>query len=171
MLSDLRLALIEGPVHCTCYCKDVTVPDTSPAPRRTPDGHAACELCGRQLTKVKHHRSHQPGRACHPRCKPSKRSIDNTLAVQPPAARPIKRAKSDPGEQIAVAATRTLRHRIAAPKPPAPKPKPRIARSAIDVSALLDQTHARRMALIAAEQQAQSAAATAVLNASSVVWQ
>lgn len=142
--------------------------------RRDNAGRLLCELCGRQLAKVKHHRAHGSGRACTPRCKPLKRTIENDAIKQPSAFRAPKRAKSDPGEEIALTATRTRPHRITAPKPPPPTPKPRRSEPVIDVSALLDQAHARRMALIAAERQsAASATGTIVtaLNTSSVFWQ
>lgn len=51
-------------------------PDASPTGRRTIDGHAACELCGRQLSHIKHHRPFGVGRACSPRCKPFKLKVD-----------------------------------------------------------------------------------------------
>ena len=34
-----------------------------------------CVLCQRDLSKVKHHRAHGLGRACTPRCKPSKHAV------------------------------------------------------------------------------------------------
>ena len=89
-------------------------------------------------------------------------------AVQPPAVRSHKRAKSDPGEEIFLTATRTRPHRITAPKPPPPTPKPRISKPTVDVSALLDAAHARRMALIEAEK---SGSGSSAVNGSILVWQ
>lgn len=72
-------------------------PDVSLRPRQTTDGHLVCELCGRQLSKVKHHRAHGVGRICNPRCKPLKRAIERDVAVQPTPVRSHKRARSDSG--------------------------------------------------------------------------
>ena len=110
-----------------------------------------CELCGRRLTKVKYTHPHAPGAACHPRCKPRNRAVHADAVKEPSAVRPLKRAKSDPGEEIPLTATRTRPHRITAPKPPAPITKPRSSKPPIDTMALLDATHARRIALLSAE--------------------
>jgi hypothetical protein len=104
---------------------------------------------------VKYTHPHYPGDACHPRCKPSKATIDSAAAlvaasapvVAPPRKR--KRAVSDPGEPQNLS-----RLRIRAPRPAALPPikKTRFKADPVDIAALLDQTVARRMALIEAEQ-------------------
>jgi hypothetical protein len=135
--------------------------------------HQLCEKCGERLNRVKQHRAYGPGRACNPRCKSVKRAIEDDALKQPSAVRSHKRARSDPGEQIILTATRTRPHRITAPKPPPPTSKLRISKPTIDVSSLLDQAHARRMALLATEQQRAASATgdtTTALNTSSVVW-
>ena len=129
-------------------------------PRQTTDGHLVCELCGRQLSKVKHHRAHGVGRACTPRCK-RRANEEAEVSVVSAAAEPRpskkRRAASDPGEPLSL-----TRLRIRAPSPPLLKK----ARNSIpaDVSSLLDQAHERRLALLAAEA---NGAAASVASASS----
>lgn len=122
-------------------------------PKTDGNRNQLCEKCNRRLSTVKHHREYGSGRACHPRCKPSKRAVEDDARQPPLHVRSIKRAKSDLGEQIALTATRTRPHRITAPKPPPPTPKPRKTKPTADVLTLLDQTHARRMALLAEESK------------------
>lgn len=45
-------------------------------------GEPACEVCGRRLRTVKHHRPHGVGRACHPHCKGA--TTPSTLAAVAP---------------------------------------------------------------------------------------
>lgn len=125
------------------------------APRMDASGrNQLCEKCGCQLAKVKHHRAHGPGRACTPRCKPSKhRSADNassSMTVAPsPAKKRCIRAQSDPGQPPVLMPTRTRPHRVSAHEPPS---VPRYKKpSAAELSAQLDATHARRMALLEEE--------------------
>jgi len=135
--------------------------EQAPQVRVTSNGRPACENCGRELSKVKHHRPSGIGRACAPRCKPNKRAVDDgtiTEAVPTqPAAKKPRRTKSDPGKDtVLLTATRTRPHRITAPKPSPPAPKPRRVKPSvdpIDPMALLDAAHARRMALLAAESK------------------
>jgi hypothetical protein len=121
-------------------------------------GKPACELCGRRLADVKHHRAHGIGRACTPRCKPRGQvapiAVAPATAAAQPAANPRKRrgADSDPGEQPA-AAKRPMTRRVALPKPAPVQKQPRIARSHEEVMRLLDETVARRMAYEAATQR------------------
>ena len=171
MLSTHCLWLIDVPMYCAYCCVGAPFPPVSSAPKRTADGMPACENCGRQLSKVKYTHPHEPGRACHPRCKSSKRTVNDVTVKQPPAARSHKRAKSDPGEEIPLTATRTRPHRITAPRTPAPTPKPRLVKSSgapVDPMTLLDAAHARRMALIEADKNGAGSSAT---NGSAVVWQ
>jgi hypothetical protein len=68
------------------------------------DGHRnqLCELCGQRLSRVKHTREYGAGRACHPRCKLSKRAADEAAGAAPAVTAAPKgkkrRAASDPGE-------------------------------------------------------------------------
>lgn len=138
-------------------------------------GQPLCELCGRRLRTVKHHRAHGPGRACTPRCKLMKHAVDD--AARPAAAavsavpRPSckRRAESDPGEPLNLARLRT---RAAPPPPPAttipPTKKGRVQTTPVDAALLLDQAHARRLALLAAEE---NRTAHGPSNGSAVVWQ
>jgi hypothetical protein len=48
-----------------------------------------CELCGARLNRVKHHRAHGPGRACHPRCQSQRCAADD----EAPSSQPIPRSK------------------------------------------------------------------------------
>ena len=168
MLSKLRPVLIDAPMYCAYWRVGALRATVGATPRVDSDGQPACELCDRRLSKVKYTHPHNLGRACHPRCKPSKRAVDDDAPKEPPAVRSHKRAKSDPGEKIALTATRTRPHRITAPKPLAPPPKPRISKPTVDVSSLLDQAHARRMALLEAEKSGAGSSAT---SDSAVVWQ
>ena len=77
-----------------------------------------CEKCSRRLCDVKHHRTYGAGRACHPRCKPSKPAIDGAALEPPPAARSHKRAPSDSGKQESAPAD------LIAPPPPPTAPQP-----------------------------------------------
>ncbi len=130
-----------------CQARQHVIP--AKAVKRPFKGGYACQTCIRRLERLS-------GEADTPR------------ADSPP--RPIKkqrRTKSDPGQPLLLIATTRLR--IRAPKPPPPHPRPRPVKPLIDPIALLDAAHARRKALIAAEQQSVATAAYgAVLNTSSV---
>jgi hypothetical protein len=76
-------------VCCALLCIDVFRRDVALTARRTSSGRLACEICGREISKIKHHRAHGPGRICNPRCKGMKRPTDyDTLD-----AAPIQRSK------------------------------------------------------------------------------
>jgi len=119
-------------------------------------GEPACELCGRRLCTVKHHRPHGVGRACAPRCK-EKRPLD-AGAGQVDAAithRPKKqRAASDPGEQQMQQQQRRqsrvqpTTRRVLPSAPVAEQTQPRSMRSTEKIARQLEETHARRMAAI-----------------------
>ena len=150
---------------CVLVCDEVVVPRISPLPRQTADGHAACERCGRQLSKVKHHRPHGPGRACAPRCKGQQQTDESTAAtaaagLQPKQSRK-RRAASDPGESPEPAALPALTRRVTPPKPSYTSKKQYNTRREEQVMQLLDETHARRM-----ERDAAEAAATAATSGS-----
>ena len=65
-------------------------------------GKPACELCGRRLSKVKHHRPYGAGRACQKHALPEKPPSSVTVALPSAPLRSHKRkAASDPGEFVA----------------------------------------------------------------------
>ena len=98
-LSRLQPALIDAPVCGAYYCAGALLPILAMPARTVASGAAACEKCGRQLTKVKHHRAHGAGRACTPRCKPFKHAVDSAALVPAVAVRSHKREPTDPGKQ------------------------------------------------------------------------
>jgi hypothetical protein len=170
-LFRLQPALIDAHVCGAYCCAGAPRVCAGPSARVDSVGKPACELCGRRLSKVKHHRAHGPGRICNPRCKPIKRAVDDAARSAVPAApaagsRPSrKRAASDPGEPLNLTRLRTR-----APRPATipPVKKTRVQSTPVDISLLLDQTHARRMALLAAEENRGAHGPT---NDSAVVWQ
>lgn len=170
-MSGRKVALTNAPVCVACLsvAGSRMVVD---GPKMDASGtNQLCELCGRQLHKVKHHRPCGVGQACHPRCKGKKHPLE-AVSVKRPASteRPNKkqrRTHSDPGPPLAITSTRL---RIRAPQPPPPALRPRPVKPhtpPLDIMALLDATHARRMALLEAEKNGTSSQAT---NASSLVW-
>ena len=139
---------------CECCCVDAPrVVEGSPCMDAS-GLHQLCELCGRRLSKVKHHRPHGPGRACAPQCKQKQRFLESNTpaaAAGPPAKQSRKRrAASDPGESPEPAASPALTRRIAAPKPAATSRQQYNTRREEQIMRLLDETHARRMAADAA---------------------
>jgi hypothetical protein len=95
-LCKLKLVLIDAPVCVVSWCVDAPRVSVGPTPRVDPIGKPACELCGRRLSKVKHHRPHDNGRACSPRCKPFKHDSDATsLPATVPAALSHHRTQPD----------------------------------------------------------------------------
>jgi hypothetical protein len=131
----------------------------APSARRTHSGKPACELCGRQLGKVKHHRPHGLGRACAPQCKQKKQLMECKAAIAAAAAAPVatrkRRATSDPGESPEPASSQALTRRVVAPDPAPTSKKQYNTRREELIMRLLDETHARRMA---AEKAAGAAA-------------
>jgi hypothetical protein len=160
---------------CGAYCCAGAPPALSCTQQRVDVyGQPACELCGRRLRTVKHHRPYGPGRACRSHEEDPRRAVDDAagptvaaVATEPAGPRPSRkrRAASDPGEPLNLTRLRTR-----APRPATipPVKKARVQSTPVDISLLLDQTHARRMALIAAEE---NRAAHGVSNGSAVVWQ
>jgi hypothetical protein len=134
-------------------------------------GKQCCELCGRRLSKVQHHRPHGVGRACHPRCHDFKSAAnDATSTVPSPSAAAApnnrlpkrkRRAQSDPGQPPVFTPNRL---RVRAPKPPAQDRKKQKQERQAAVLALLEETHARRMAALAAAASAAPAAAAPAVS-------
>jgi hypothetical protein len=115
-------------------------------------GKPACELCGRRLADVKHHRPHGVGRACKKHSIAEKPAPATAAVAESVPVRSHKRkAESDPGQPLP-AATESLnrtRLRVRAPRVvalPSPPPAKKAHRIPANVSLLLDQAHARRMA-------------------------
>jgi hypothetical protein len=162
-LYKLELTSIDAPVCALSLCAGGPRATLGAGPRRDSDGQPACEMCGTRLSKVKHHRPHGVGRKCAPRCKPQKRSADDSreIGMVVPPAQPTKkqrRTRSDPGQQQTLntpTLTRTKRVRATKPNPPRPVASKK-TRSEAEISALLDATHARRMAILEAEAKATS---------------
>ena len=159
-------------MYCAYCSVDLSLSHSVPGPRVTSFGRPACEKCGIRLSLVKHHRPDGRGRACAPRCKPSKHALESVREQRPQSTeRPAKkqrRTNSDPGQPLPIASTRL---RVRAPKPPPPTTKPRLVKHTVDpvdLMALLDATHARRMALLEAER---NGTGSYVTNGSAVVWQ
>jgi hypothetical protein len=149
-------------VVCALLCVGVPCPLISSKPRQTTDGLAACERCGRQLSKVKHHRPHGVGRACAPRCKASRHLVDDTTSTESSTSlqavdgrkKRQRRMKSDPGQQPVITLNRL---RVRAPKQIQPDRKKKKEEREAAIMSLLDETHARRMASLASAASATAA--------------
>jgi hypothetical protein len=83
--NNTQLVLIDAPMFCACWCAG--------APRMAADGprmdasgtNQLCELCGRQLHKVKDTSPCGVGRKCKHGCKPRKGTLSpcNNSALHP----------------------------------------------------------------------------------------
>ena len=130
-----------------------------------------CEQCSKRLSKVKGKQySCPPGLMCHVcynkervRQAASKRPASADADAAAPAPKRVRRTQSDPSEPISLTRKRTR----AQPPAGAPSKKTRVRTSSVDPSLLLDQAHARRLALRAAVA---TDAAHCVSNASAVVF-
>jgi hypothetical protein len=91
-------------------------------------------------------------------------SSDADTAV--PAPKRVRRTQSDPGEPINLTHKRTR----AGPPVAVPSKKTRVRPPAVNSSTLLDQTHAQRLALLAAVATESDAAHCVIPNASAVVF-
>ena len=121
--------------------------------------HQLCERCEQRLSRMKGRKySCPPGLMCHQcydkghppsvREAPGKRPASAVAPVAPTPKR-VRRTQSDPGEPSNLTRKRT---RAQPPSTvPAPK-KTRVQPPPIDPSLLLDQAHAERLALLAAEK-------------------
>ena len=150
---------------CVSLWVDAPRRDVAPAPARTTANKPACELCGHELSKVKHHRPHGVGRACKKHSIPEKPSPTTASATKAVPVRSHKRkAESDPGQPspaVVAAPLNLTRLRIRAPRveaPPSPPPQKKAHIIPPNVSLLLDQAHARRMAAAAAATTVQPSA-------------
>ena len=135
---------------------------------RAPSRQSRCVHCNRDLSKQARDKPAPGGRACNPRCRGTRRQLEERAASAERPAKKHHRIKSDPGQPLFIA---SIRLRIRAPKPPPPKLKPRHLKPSIDhvdPMALLEVAHARRMALLEAEQNGTGSSAT---NGSAIAWQ
>ena len=140
-------------MYCASLCVGAPLAFACAAPRVDSAGEPACELCGRRLRTVKHQHKHGPGHACHPRCKEKKRPTEATAAQSDAAAthKPKKqRTASDPGEQQQRSRMQPNTRRILPPTP-IQQTLPRSMRSTEKITRQLEETHARRMAAMAAQ--------------------
>ena len=148
-------------MSCVCCHAAALQHFEAPSARQTSSGKSACELCGRQLGKVKHHRPHGLGRACAPQCKQKKKLVEWRADIAAAAAAAVatrkRRATSDPGESPEPATSQALTRRVVAPEPASTSKKQYNTRREEQIMRLLDETHARR---IAAEEAAAAAAAS-----------
>ena len=97
--AKLQPTLIDAPM-CGAFCC-AGAPSALSCTKQRVDIYEQplCELCGRRLRTVKNTHPHGPGRACHPRCKPSKHAVDGIESISAVAVRSHKRAPTDPGKQ------------------------------------------------------------------------
>jgi hypothetical protein len=107
-LSKLKQVLIDAPVCALCWCVDAPLVQSGASPRMDLYRNQLCELCDQRLSRVKHHRVCGAGRACHPRCKPSKHASDATSVSSAVVARSHKRSQLDPGQQTSLDVTPPL---------------------------------------------------------------
>ncbi len=150
---------------CVMLCVVLFLVSAGPVPRVDAAGKPACEKCGVRLSRVPHHRPYGVGRACAPQCRERKGSgnvINHTAAAAaassgPPPSPPEKKKRhthSDPGQSTPLTLTRL---RTRAPKPPQTKRRKTKEERDAEIYALLDQTHANRMAYLAAAAAATNA--------------
>jgi hypothetical protein len=161
----LKVSLLNAPVFCALLCVGAPLVSSRPTPRVDSVGKPACELCGRRLADVKHHRAHAPGRACNKHFTPSALAsvaaaaatpsivpLTGTPARPPRSDRKRRRAESDPGEQTILTGTRLRARTYVVKKKPPPvqttRKKPTSLLSS-SLSSSLDETHARRLAFLA----------------------
>jgi hypothetical protein len=163
MLSKLKLVLISACVFCALLCVVEPVVAAGLTPRRDSSDKQLCERCGQRLSRVKHHRAYGVGRACHPRCHESKSEVDtgehpiSAPTVITPKEKKRRRINSDPGTSTTLTHNRL---RVRASPPTQPDKKKLKQDKAAEITSLLDQTHARRMAALTAVASAAAASST-----------
>lgn len=159
-------------------CADEAVETGGAGPKMDSSGIQLCERCSTRLCRAKGMKYKcGPGlmcQKCHDKEYPhSRRAATGKRPASPvsdttPGAEPkrVRRTQSDPGEPSNLTRKRT---RAEPPTTTIPAVKKTRARApAVDPSLLLDQTHAQRLALLAAV--ATDAAHCVVPNASAVVF-
>ena len=145
-------------VSCALLCAGATLAPPGAGPRTDTDGQQLCELCSRRLSRVAHHRPYGPGRACQKHDKtqtavPAAVHAALSTAAAASARRPQRkrRAVSDSGQQVEHTVDRL---RVRAPKPTLPDRAKQKQDKEAATLALLEQTHARRMAAMALKEGA-----------------
>jgi hypothetical protein len=169
-LYKLKPALIYAYLSCVPLYVGGALLSATAAARTTSAGLPACEKCGRELNKVKHHRPYGDGRACSPRCKavskpthalePNSNATDAAVAAavtaEPKQKKKRRRADSDPGEQPTVIAISPRQLRVRAIKGPQPDRNKHKKEKEAMILAQLDETHQRRLAALAEAAAASS---------------
>lgn len=154
-LSKCMLCSCSAPMDCALLWVDALVVAVGSARMDESGLNQLCERCGERLNRVKHHRPCGVGRACHPRCKPKPGAAANPSPVAVPAAAPKpprkRRADSDPGQPHE---RKAITRRVTPPRPLSPVAEKRTTRADTEATRLLDETHARRMAWLAAHSSA-----------------
>jgi hypothetical protein len=150
-----------APVCVSSVCADTSRGHAGAAVVRYQGRHQLCQRCPRRLEKVKGMKYKcGPGLMCqkcydedHPRKRRAARPKRpaSTAAPPTPAPKRVRRTQSDPGEPINLTRKRTRAHPTTT-KPPVKKT--RVQSPPVDPSLLLDQAHAERLALLAAEKNA-----------------
>lgn len=152
------LSLLPYDAHGSCAheCAGAPLADAGSGPRMNEFGQQLCEHCTTRLNRAKGKlHLHPPGKICHSCYMKAQRPPSAAVDATPVRAHKRK-ARSDPG-QLLPAAPEPLnrtRLRIRAPRveaPPSPPPVKKAHRIPANVSLLLDQAHARRMAAAAAQ--------------------
>jgi hypothetical protein len=157
------------------FCVGAPVVSAGPVQPVDSAGKPRCALCPTRLSRCKGKlHTHEKGRICQG-CYDSTRRPAST---QPQPSTPCrshklsgkrKRTESDPGQPQNQNLSR-LRTRAPRPAIIPPVKKARFKVDPVDISALLDQTHARRMALIEAEKSGTHSTHASTVNASTLAW-
>jgi hypothetical protein len=165
--APLSLLQYDAHGYCAHECAGAPLADAGSGPRMNEFGQQLCEHCTTRLNRAKGKlHLHPPGKICHSCYMKAQRSP--SAAVDATPVRTHKRkAGSDPGQPAPAAAEplNRTRLRVRAPRvevPPSPPPAKKAHSIPANVSLLLDQAHARRMAAAAA---AQPSAPSALHNA------
>ena len=148
-------------VDCAhCWAGDSMAPHGA-GPRVDSDGQQLCELCPVRLSRAKG-TAHVYGfghicQRCYDRQRRPARAAAIAVAVPAPTTPHKRRAASDPGEQSPrTPSPRRMRpttFRITPPEPAPVQKKQRTTRQDDRIMRLLDETHARRMAVMQQQQQ------------------
>ena len=154
----LQLSLIDSPVCCATYYVGASLRQLAAEEAHASAKRYRCALCHRDLAKAKGKlHNHQKGKICQ-NCFNRTRRSPSTPAV---AAEPKRSHKRTRGELPAHAQRQRMQSRpmtrriLSSNAASSPLPNKR-SFVPTDVSSLLDQTHQRRLSLLAAESNAPS---------------
>ena len=140
-------------MSCALRCIAITGTARDGVPLKDTNGQWLCRLCKRTVRRNQQWRRDGAGRKHNPRCpdrSDAQQSKPAAAAVAPPTRK--RRAQSDPGESPEPAAPLALTRRVTPPKPAPTTKKQRTTRQEERIMRLLDETHARRMAMTKQEQ-------------------